>query len=176
MTNYEPHYLPIYQMATWPVEEAEAVVARYVEAGPAAIAWLEHQVGRSLDGREGLDAAWAWTVQQITTEQEIDLPMVIFAVAHLMANEAIRREPRFSWGRYDHPLRNKIIGYNAPAFGVAGEWTIPTQIVANLVGRVETSLTRELEAGYRDCLNADALSVNIDNFIETLHVNGFLER
>lgn len=178
MTDYDPHNLPIYKMSEWPIEEAESAIAEYVKIGPAAIDWLERQMGRSLDGREGLDAAWAWTVDAIRAQQELDLIMVAVALEHLMANEAMRREPRLSWGRYDHRLRKKILGYNAPAIraeGVEGAQMIPAQRVANIIGRVETSTTRELEARYRDALNDDALSVNVDNFIESLHTNGLLE-
>lgn len=176
MSHIPPEALPIYEMGAWTINDAEAAVEKYVEAGPAAISWLEAQADRSFDGREGLDAAWAWTIEAIRSGRDIDAQLV-FALAHLKARETLRREPRMSWGRYDQPGGAKTLGHNAPAVGVkgAGAQSIPAQEVANFIGQVTTSRTTELEAGFRDALNPDALSVDIDRFIDSLSARGLLE-
>lgn len=176
MSAVEPERLPISEMADWPIADAEAAIGAYVEAGPAAISWLEAEAGRSFEGDGGLDAAWAWTVDAIRTGRDIDRPKLEFAIVHLVAREAFRREPRLRWGRYDHALKKQIIGYNAPAIGVDDAQLIPTHLVAVTAGHVEKSLTEELPAGPRDSLKPEALSENIDRFIESLYTRGLLER
>jgi len=46
MTDLAPHELNIWEMARWSEADADAAVARYEQAGPEAIEWLELQVGQ----------------------------------------------------------------------------------------------------------------------------------
>lgn len=176
MSPFEPERLPIDEMAEWPISEVEAAIGAYVDAGPAAISWLEAEAGRSFEGEGALDAAWAWTVDAIRAGRDIDRRKLEFAIVHLVAREAFRREPRLRWTRYDHALKKQIIGYNAPAIGVDDAQMIPAQRVAVTAGHVEKSLTEDLPAGPRDSLKPEALSENIDRFIESLYTRGLLER
>jgi hypothetical protein len=163
-------------MGEWPVERAEAEIEAYIQAGPEAIAWLEATAGQSFVGRAGLDAAWAWTVDAIRGGREIDMWKLRFAIVHVWAREAFRREPRLRWGRYDHALKGRILGYNAPAFGIEDAQNIPAQIVANVAGSVEKSRTDELSGIRHDDLKPEALSENLDRFIESIYTRGILER
>lgn len=168
--------LPIFEMGEWPVEQAEAAIEAYIQAGPDAIAWLEATAGQSFVGRSGLDAAWAWTVDAIRSGREIDMWKLRFAIVHVSAREAFRREPRMRWGRYDHALKERILGYNSPAFGIEDAQTIPAQIVANIAGHAEKSRTEELPAGPHDFLKPEAVSEDLDRFIESIYTRGILER
>jgi hypothetical protein len=176
MSVRAPERLPIFAMGEWPVEQAEAAIEAYIQAGPDAIAWLEDMAGQSFVGRAGLDAAWAWTVDAIRDDGEIDMWKLRFAVVHVWAREAFRREPRMRWGRYDHALKQRLLGYNAPAIGIEDAQMIPAQIVANIAGHVDDSRTKELPAGPRDSLKPEKLSENLDRFIESIYTRGILAR
>ncbi len=171
-----PERLPIYEMGEWPVDQAEAAIEAYIQAGAEAIGWLEDTAGQSFVGRTGLDAAWAWTVDAIRGGREIDMWQLRFAIVHVWAREAFRREPRMRWGRYDHALKARILGYNAPAIGIEDAQMIPAQIVANIAGHVGDSRTKELPAGPRDSLKPEYLSEDLDRFIESIYTRGILER
>lgn len=175
MSIGSPERLPIFEMGEWPVEQAEAAIEAYIQAGPEAIAWLEATAGQSFMGRAGLDAAWAWTIDAIRSDREIDMAKLRFAIVHVWAREAFRREPRMRWGRYDHALKGRILGYNAPAFGIEDAQMIPAQIVAVTAGHVAKSLAEDLPAGPRDSLKPEVLSENLDRFIESIYTRGILE-
>lgn len=176
MNDVAPHNLDFWEMATWSEADAEAAVARYRDAGPEAIAWLEDVIGQRLVGSDGLAVAWQCTVAAILSDDDsVDSARLTFALAHLYALEVQRREPRFVWGRYDDPLKAKVLGYNMPALRAQAParrdgavQVIPTQICANSMGRVERYKSGELDPSYEDILQPTALHTNIENLLTSL--------